>query len=162
MNWFKSVLGAFALVVASTVGLAMFGAAPASAQVCKGLSKSACGSNDRCSYVKGFKRKDGATVKAFCRAKPGQGTAKKASSKPKKKTAKVKKPTRERVTALRADVRKCEERLAKLNEMDEKLTAKLADPALYADEKIDELEVWNRKYAELREAIDRGIRQRQS
>ncbi len=89
MNWFKSVLGAFALVVASTVGLAMFGAAPASAQVCKGLSKSACGSNDRCSYVKGFKRKDGATVKAFCRAKPGQGTAKKASSKPKKKTAKA-------------------------------------------------------------------------
>jgi ATP-binding cassette subfamily F protein 3 len=40
--------------------------------------------------------------------------------------------------------------------MQDKLAAKLADPALYEDEKIGELEVWNRKYAEVMEAIDRA------
>ncbi|MFD1195992.1 ABC-F family ATP-binding cassette domain-containing protein [Seohaeicola saemankumensis] len=65
------------------------------------------------------------------------------------------KPSRDQILALRADVRKCEERVAKLNEMGDKLAKKLADPRLY-DERKDELVVWQKKYAELREALDRA------
>jgi ATP-binding cassette subfamily F protein 3 len=67
--------------------------------------------------------------------------------------AKPKRPGREVLLALRAEVRKCEDRLTKLTEMEEKLSAKLADPALYEDDKIADLEVWNRKYAEVTDAI---------
>src|SRR5690606_24418640 len=41
-------------------------------------------------------------------------------------------PGREAMLGLRAEVRRCEERLAKLNEMRDKLAMKLADPDLYA------------------------------
>jgi ATP-binding cassette subfamily F protein 3 len=53
-------------------------------------------------------------------------------------------------------VRKCEDRLAKLNDMRDKLAAKLADPDLYEDTRKGELETWNRKYAELMEALDKA------
>ena len=46
--------------------------------------------------------------------------------------------------------------MAKLNEMRDKLAAKLSDPGLYEDDKVGELEVWNRKYAEVMEALDRA------
>lgn len=69
---------------------------------------------------------------------------------------KPKRPSREAILALRADVRKCEERVEKLAEMHEKLSARLADPALYTDDKVGELEGWNRKYAELEEAMERA------
>lgn len=76
------------------------------------------------------------------------------------KPAKAEKPrkvaSRDEVMALRAEVRKCEDRLAKLNEMRDKLAAKLADPALYEDARKGELEVWNRKYAEVMDALDRA------
>ncbi|MCL4675105.1 MAG: ATP-binding cassette domain-containing protein [Pararhodobacter sp.] len=67
-----------------------------------------------------------------------------------------KKATREQLMALRAEVRKCEERVEKLDEMREKLSRKLADPALYEDQRRSELETWNRKYAEVMEAVDRA------
>ena len=69
---------------------------------------------------------------------------------------KPKRPSREQVLALRAEVRKCEERVKKLSDMSDKLSAKLADPALYEDDKVGELEVWNRKYAELRGAMEKA------
>ena len=76
------------------------------------------------------------------------------------KPAKAEKPrkvaSRDEILALRAEVRKCEERLAKLNEMRDKLATKLADPELYEDTRKGELEVWNRKYAEVMEALDRA------
>ena len=82
------------------------------------------------------------------------------SDKPQDKKEKVKekpkRPSRDQVLALRADVRKCEERVKKLEEMADKLARKLADPALYEDGKAGELEVWNRKYAELREAMEKA------
>lgn len=65
-------------------------------------------------------------------------------------------PSRDAVLALRNTVRKCEERLQKLTAMEEKLSAKLADPSLYDSEKASELEVWNRKYAEVRDAVSRA------
>jgi ATP-binding cassette subfamily F protein 3 len=69
---------------------------------------------------------------------------------------KASKPSREAVLALRADVRRCEDRLAKINDMRSKLATKLADPALYETERKGELETWNRKYAELMDALHRA------
>jgi ATP-binding cassette subfamily F protein 3 len=64
--------------------------------------------------------------------------------------------SRDEILALRAELRKCEDRVEKLAEMQNRLAAKLADPALYEDDKIGELEVWNRKYAELMGAIEKA------
>jgi ATP-binding cassette subfamily F protein 3 len=69
---------------------------------------------------------------------------------------KPKKASRDEILALRADVRKCEDRIAKLEEMHGKLSAKLADPALYDDARIGELESWNRKFAECEEAMGKA------
>ena len=69
---------------------------------------------------------------------------------------KARKIGRDEILALRAEVRKCEERIAKLEEMHGKLSAKLADPALYDDAKIHELESWNRKFAECEEAMTKA------
>jgi ATP-binding cassette subfamily F protein 3 len=69
---------------------------------------------------------------------------------------KPKKASRDEILALRAEVRKCEDRLAKINDMRDKLATKLADPELYETARIGELETWNRKYAEVMEALDRA------
>jgi ATP-binding cassette subfamily F protein 3 len=69
---------------------------------------------------------------------------------------KVKKASRDEILALRAEVRKCEGRLEKLMEMHEKLSAKLADPELYSDKNIADIEVWNKKFAEVEEAMSRA------
>jgi ATP-binding cassette subfamily F protein 3 len=66
------------------------------------------------------------------------------------------KASRDEILALKADVRKCEERLAKLNDMRDKLAKKLADPSLYEDTRKGELQTWNGKYAEVMEALDRA------
>lgn len=66
------------------------------------------------------------------------------------------KPGRDEVLALKAEVRKCEDRLAKLNDMRDKLAKKLADPLLYEDGRKGELETWNRKYAEVMDALDKA------
>jgi ATP-binding cassette subfamily F protein 3 len=74
----------------------------------------------------------------------------KSAEKPKKQVS------REDVSTLRAEVRKCEDRLAKLNEMSDKLAKKLADPALYEPARLGEMETWQKKYGEVREALDRA------
>jgi ATP-binding cassette, subfamily F, member 3 len=66
------------------------------------------------------------------------------------------KASREEVLALKAEVRKCEERLAKLNDMRDKLARKLADPELYEDARKGELATWNAKYAEVMQALDKA------
>ena len=66
------------------------------------------------------------------------------------------KASREQVLALKAEVRKCEQRVEKLQEMRDKLAVKLADPALYDDARKGDLDVWNRKYAEVMEGLDRA------
>ena len=65
-------------------------------------------------------------------------------------------PTREALSALRAEVRKCEDRLQKLNDMRDKLATKLADPALYEPERSGEAAVWQKKYAEVMDGLDRA------
>lgn len=75
----------------------------------------------------------------------------KAKAKPAPKRA-----SRDDILALRAEVRKSEQRVEKLNEMADKLAKKLADPTLYEDSKLGEMEVWQKKYAEVRDAQDRA------
>jgi ATP-binding cassette subfamily F protein 3 len=83
-------------------------------------------------------------------------------TKPVSKTARPAAPrkparaSRDEVLALRAEVRKAEARLEKINEMRDKLASKLADPALYEDAKVGELDVWNKKYAEVMQALERA------
>ncbi|WP_068305161.1 ABC-F family ATP-binding cassette domain-containing protein [Pararhodobacter sp. CCB-MM2] len=79
-----------------------------------------------------------------------------SEKKPKAEKPAKAKASREQVLALRSDVRKCEQRVEKLEEMREKLAAKLADPALYEDDRKGDLAVWNRKYAEVMEGLDRA------
>ncbi|WP_170760165.1 ABC-F family ATP-binding cassette domain-containing protein [Ruegeria lacuscaerulensis] len=74
----------------------------------------------------------------------------------KPQTAKPKRPSRDTVLALRADLRKCEDRIEKLTDMHEKLSAKLADPTLYEDGKTNDLEAWNRKFSEVVEAMQKA------
>jgi ATP-binding cassette subfamily F protein 3 len=75
-----------------------------------------------------------------------RGCCSAATSRPRsrKPAEKPRRPSREALQALRAEVRKCEARVEKLTEMREKLAEKLADPALYEDARVGELEVWNR------------------
>ncbi|MDX2483302.1 MAG: ABC-F family ATP-binding cassette domain-containing protein [Pseudodonghicola sp.] len=74
----------------------------------------------------------------------------------KAEAAKPKKASRDAVLALRGEVRKGEARVEKLNQMRDKLASKLSNPALYEDGKLGEMEVWQRKYAEVMEALDRA------
>ncbi|MCA0043709.1 ABC-F family ATP-binding cassette domain-containing protein [Celeribacter litoreus] len=85
-----------------------------------------------------------------------QGDEKPKSSKKeeKAKPAPKKKASRDDILAARAEVRKCEERVGKLTEMSEKLQVKLANPELYEDKEA--AVVWQKKYAEVSEAIDRA------
>ena len=82
----------------------------------------------------------------------------KPAEKEKKEAAKPKpkRPSRDQVLALRSEARKCEDRVKKLEEMADKLSRKLSDPALYEDGKAGELEVWNKKYAEVRDAMNKA------
>ena len=73
-----------------------------------------------------------------------------------KEAPKPKRASRDEVIALRADARKSEDRVNKINAMRDKLAKKLADPDLYEDAKKGELEVWNKKYAEVMQALDRA------
>lgn len=86
---------------------------------------------------------------------PEKPVSKKPSKQP-KEAPKVKRASRDEVLALRSEVRKAEARMEKINEMRDKLAKKLADPALYEDAKTGELEVWNKKYAEVMEALERA------
>ncbi|MCB1390369.1 MAG: ABC transporter ATP-binding protein, partial [Rhodobacteraceae bacterium] len=81
----------------------------------------------------------------------GEGTDRPKAEKPARPKA-----SREQVLALKAEVRKCEQRVEKLEDMREKLAAKLADPALYEDDRKGDRDVWNRKYAEVMDGLDRA------
>ena len=82
--------------------------------------------------------------------------SKDSTPKPEKPKAATKRPSRDMLLELRADVRRCEDRVAKLEEMHAKLSEKLADPALYEDAQAGELEKWNRKFAEVEEGLHRA------
>jgi len=83
----------------------------------------------------------------------GEDTGKPAA---KRKPGKDTRPSREAVLALRQEVRKCEARVEKLNRMRDEIAAKLADPAIYAEENTARAAVWQKKYAEVMEGLDRA------
>ena len=82
--------------------------------------------------------------------------AKKGKDAKESEKPKAKRPSQDQMKALRADVRKCEERMTKIDDMRDKLAKKLADPVLYEDARKGELETWNKKYAEVMEAHGRA------
>jgi len=53
-------------------------------------------------------------------------------------------------------VRKCEERIEKLNEMRDRIAARLADPVLYEDARAADMDAWQKKYAEVMNGLDRA------
>ncbi|WP_324754671.1 ABC-F family ATP-binding cassette domain-containing protein [Roseovarius sp. Pro17] len=75
---------------------------------------------------------------------------------PKVKDQKPKRPSRDAITALKQEAKKCEERVEKLNIMADRLAKKLADPAMYDDDNKDEATVWQKKYSEVMNAQDRA------
>ena len=77
----------------------------------------------------------------------------KAPEKPREKPART---PRDAVLTLRAEARKCEERVNKLTEMLEKLDAILADGTLYDAGRTAEAEKWLKKHAEAREGLSRA------
>lgn len=77
------------------------------------------------------------------------------------KTEKPAKPkpkqlSHDQIKDLRAEVKKAEARVAKIEEMREKLAKKLADPALYEDARVGELTTWQKKYAEIMDGLARA------
>ena len=62
----------------------------------------------------------------------------------------------EALSQLRSEVRTAEARVAKLEEMREKLSEKLADPALYEPAKAGDLAIWQKKYAEVMDGLARA------
>ena len=75
---------------------------------------------------------------------------------PKEKKPKPKKPSKDAILAAKTEARKCEARIEKLTEMHTKLQEKLADPALYEEEKAADRQVWQKKFAEVEDAMARA------
>jgi ATP-binding cassette subfamily F protein 3 len=77
--------------------------------------------------------------------------------KPAKPQKPRKKPlTHDQIKELRSEVKKCEARVAKIEEMRDRLATKLADPELYEDARAGELGTWQKKYAEVMDGLDRA------
>lgn len=86
--------------------------------------------------------------------KAGKTEAGPPSSRPKR--PRPARPAREALIAARAELRKCETRVEKLVEMKEKLSARLADPALYEPGRQVDIATWQKKFAEIEDALERA------
>ncbi len=64
--------------------------------------------------------------------------------------------SRDDLMALRSELRKSEARVAKIEEMRDKLAAKLASPDMYEAANSGQLSIYNRKYAEIMEGLERA------
>ncbi len=90
------------------------------------------------------------TYREFLLSNTGKPAKEKPTAKPKPRAG------RDEVVALRSELRKAEARVAKLEEMRDRLAKKLADTALYEDDRQGDLRVWQGKYAEVMDALDRA------
>ena len=70
------------------------------------------------------------------------------------KPTKPKQASRDQILALRKDVKTCEARVEKLNEMRDRVAAKLADPNVYND--TVDAQAWQRKYSEVMDGLARA------
>ena len=74
-----------------------------------------------------------------------------------KPTTKVKKSfTKDELLEFKNNLKRSEERVEKLLKMEKTISAKLADPEIYTENKKDELVVLNTKYAEVLKAVKRA------
>ena len=76
--------------------------------------------------------------------------------KPAKSKPKPKRASRDQVIEMRAQVRKAEARVEKLTEMQDELAKRLANPKVYEDDMASKREVWQKKYSEVMDALDRA------
>ena len=67
-----------------------------------------------------------------------------------------KKASQADIAQLRSEVRACETRVQKLETMRDTLAKRLADPGVYEPERLHQAEVWQKKYAEVMDALDRA------
>ena len=65
-------------------------------------------------------------------------------------------PSHDEIKEIRAELRRAEARVEKIMEMHEKLSAKLADPALYEAAKASELAQWQAKFTEVEAGLARA------
>jgi|AntRauTorckE5430_2_1112549.scaffolds.fasta_scaffold00657_9 ATP-binding cassette subfamily F protein 3 len=75
--------------------------------------------------------------------------AEKPARKP--KVEKPRRPSRDAILQLRQDVKKCEQRVEKLSDMESKVASKLADPTIYND--VHGVTEWQKKYAEIKDGL---------
>ncbi|MEM6726939.1 MAG: ATP-binding cassette domain-containing protein [Pseudomonadota bacterium] len=75
---------------------------------------------------------------------------------PKAKKEKAKRPSKDALADARSEARRCEARIEKLQEMHGKLQEKLADPELYEPARAGDRQVWQRKFAEVEDAMARA------
>ncbi len=76
MHHLKSTRGRIPVRLILVVWLASWALGPVlAAGPCKGLSKSRCEGSASCNWVSGYTTKDGAKVRAYCRAKAGRSSA---------------------------------------------------------------------------------------
>jgi ATP-binding cassette subfamily F protein 3 len=80
-----------------------------------------------------------------------------ADDRPAPKPARQKpRPDKTALARLRADAKAAEARVGKLESMRDTLARRLADPKVYEAEHIAKAEAWQRKYAEVMQALDRA------
>lgn len=77
-------------------------------------------------------------------------------TKPKMEKPREKVFSKDEIKELRSEARRAEARIEKIEEMRQKLANKLADPDIYEPERKGDLGVWQKKYAEVMEALDRA------
>ena len=68
------------------------------ANTCKSIQEEACSQSDSCTWIKTYKRKDGANIKAYCRSKPSKKSKLTESEGIKKKTENKQSATKKSVT----------------------------------------------------------------
>ena len=76
--------------------------------------------------------------------------------KPTKPSKTPQRPSLNDLKDLRSDVRKCEARLQKLEEMRDELARRLGDPAVYEEHMAAKRDAWQSKYAEVMEALEKA------
>ena len=74
------------------------------------------------------------------------------------KSSDDKKEFQKKFLVYKSEVKKCEDRIEKLQTMKNKVTDILSNQNLYSNEKLKELENWNKKFSEIEEAINRAER----
>ena len=75
------------------------------------------------------------------------------SKKPKPKPVK---PSRARIVELRQAMSEAEARVAKLTDIRERLAGKLSNPSLYSSARAADTEIWQKKFSEVEEGLERA------